>query len=100
MRVERSKDISVRTNVARAPARAPRWVVPAVKALLVLVDAFVAVACFCGAYMLREGYGVVAGLGDGGGPLVRYNKGLLWSTHFQPYAALLWFVVAVRVLSA
>jgi exopolysaccharide biosynthesis polyprenyl glycosylphosphotransferase len=100
MRAERSERLRVKAGEVRASARAPRWVVPAVKAALVAADACVAVASFVAAYMIREGGGVIASFGDGGGPLVRLREGVWWSAQFQPYAALLWFVVVVRLLSA
>src|SRR5947209_4505440 len=91
MRAERSEKLRVSANEVRAKARAPRWVVPAVKAALVVADAVVAVASFAAAYVLREGGGVLAGLGAGG---------LVWEPRFEPYAALLWFVVVVRLISS
>ncbi|HEX3560905.1 MAG TPA: sugar transferase [Pyrinomonadaceae bacterium] len=92
MRAERSEKLRVSANEVRAKARAPRWVVPAVKAALVLADAVVAVASFAAAYVLREG----------GGVLVRFSPGagVVWQPRFQPYAALLWFVVVVRLISS
>jgi exopolysaccharide biosynthesis polyprenyl glycosylphosphotransferase len=92
MRAERSEDISVRANAPRAAARAPRWVVPAVKAALVVLDACVAAASFAAAYVLREGGGLLVRFGAG--------EGFVWQPRFEPYASLLWFVVAVRVLSS
>jgi exopolysaccharide biosynthesis polyprenyl glycosylphosphotransferase len=82
----------VRAGAPRAAARAPRWVVPAVKLALAAADATLAVASFAAAYLAREG----------GGLLVRFQleKGFVWQPRFEPYAALLWFVVAVRLLSA
>jgi exopolysaccharide biosynthesis polyprenyl glycosylphosphotransferase len=91
MRVEHSEDLKVKGAV-RAAARAPGWVVPAVKAALVLMDASVAVASFVAAYEMREG----------GGLLVRFGlgEGFVWQPRFEPYAALLWFVVVVRLVSS
>jgi len=75
----------------RAAARAPGWVVPLVKAALVLADAALAAACFGVAYVVREG----------GGLLVDFSfaRGFAWEPQFEPYAALLWFVVLVRLVS-
>src|SRR5687767_9131917 len=94
MRVERLKESGVVTGGARAPARAPGWVVPAVKAALAAADAAVAVASFAAAYLMREG-------GGGGGLLAGFSLagGFAWEPEFEPYAALLWFVVAVRLVS-
>jgi exopolysaccharide biosynthesis polyprenyl glycosylphosphotransferase len=65
--------------------------VPAVKAALVAADAAVAAACFAAAYVLREGGPLLAGFSLG--------RGFAWEPRFEPYAALLWFVVAVRIVS-
>src|SRR2546421_3050647 len=93
MRVEHSEKLRVSASEVRASARAPRWVVPAVKAALVAADAVVAVASFVAAYVLREGGGVLVGL-------LRPGFGIVWEPRFEPYAALLWFVVVVRLLSS
>jgi exopolysaccharide biosynthesis polyprenyl glycosylphosphotransferase len=66
--------------------------VPAVKAALVAADAAVAASSFAAAYALREGGPMLAGFS--------LARGFAWAEHFEPYAALLWFVVAVRVVSA
>jgi exopolysaccharide biosynthesis polyprenyl glycosylphosphotransferase len=92
MRAERSEKLRVGAGGVRAAARAPRWVVPAVKAGLVAADACVAVASFVAAYVLREGGGVLVGF--------RAGVGIVWEPRFEPYAALLWFVVVVRLLAA
>jgi exopolysaccharide biosynthesis polyprenyl glycosylphosphotransferase len=91
MRAERTESRTLTAKVPRAAARAPGWVVPAVKAALVLADTFVAVACFCSAYVAREGGGLLAGFS--------LARGFAWEPHFEPYAALLWFVVLVRLVS-
>src|ERR1700760_2946971 len=100
MRLEQYKQPRVSAGDVRAAARAPRWVVPAVKAALVAADVCVAVASFVAAYVLREGFGPIASFGDGGGPLAHLREGVWSSAQFQPYAALLWFVVTVRLLSS
>ena len=92
MRVEHSEKLRVGAKEVRASARAPRWVVPAVKSALVAADTCVAVASFVAAYAVREGGGVLERFGPG--------VGFVWQPRFGPYAALLWFVVAVRLLSS
>jgi hypothetical protein len=72
----------------RVPARAPRWIVPTVKVLLVIADAFAAALSFMLAFYTREHVSVFA---PGGG--------FAWSDRFAPYGALLVFVIAIRLLS-
>src|SRR5689334_14671971 len=91
MRAERTESARVAAEAPRASARVPGWVVPLVKAALVLADAGLAVACFCVAYAMREGGGLLAGFS--------FARGFAWERHFEPYASLLWFVVAVRLIS-
>ena len=87
MRAERLE--KSRAGAVRARPRAPRWAMPAVKAGLVAADAGVAVAAFVAAYALRQG----------GDILVRFRagEGFVWSVDFEPYGALLWFVVLARL---
>jgi len=91
MRAERTEGGTVAATAPRAAARAPGWVVPLVKAALVLTDAALAAACFCAAYALREGGRLLVDLS--------LARGFVWERHFEPYAALLWFVVLVRLVS-
>jgi exopolysaccharide biosynthesis polyprenyl glycosylphosphotransferase len=67
-------------SLVRVPGRAPRWIVPTVKVALVIADALIAAISFMLAFYVREGVSV-------------------WSARFAPYAALLLFVVAIRLLS-
>src|ERR1051325_11193847 len=67
-------------SLVRVPGRAPRWIAPAVKVSLVIADAAIAVLAFMLAFYVREGASVR-------------------SARFAPYAALLVFVVAIRLLS-
>lgn len=78
----------MRASEVRARGRAPRWVVPAVRAGLALIDAALAAASFVLAFSLREGEPVLA---SGGGAT--------WSDAFAPYGALLVLVVPIRVLA-
>ena len=80
---------AARARSVRAPARAPGWVMPAVKVALVAADALLAVACFVAAYLVREGGGVLNGFSLRGG--------FAWAAEFEPYGALLGFVVAARL---
>jgi exopolysaccharide biosynthesis polyprenyl glycosylphosphotransferase len=92
MRVEQLDKLHVKASAVRAEGRAPAWALPAARAALVAADAFVALACFVAAFMLREGSrGVVTAAHAGGG--------WTWSARFAPYAAVLVFVVPVRVLA-
>ncbi|HEX8423611.1 MAG TPA: hypothetical protein VF634_09370, partial [Pyrinomonadaceae bacterium] len=78
-------------SAVRVPARAPQWALPSVKIALVTADAFISVASFLAAFYLREGEHVVTKFGAEGG--------IEWSAEFAPYAAVLLFVVPVRVLA-
>ena len=72
----------------RVPGRAPRWIVPVVKASLVVADTLAAAISFMLAFYVRERISVFAAGG-----------GLAWSDRFAPYGALLVFVVCIRLLS-
>src|SRR5688572_15134260 len=88
MRAERERERFFDARSVRVPGRAPRWIVPTVKAGLVAADAFAAALSFIFAFMLREG-----------GSAFATSGGLKWSEAFEPYGALLLFVVAIRLLS-
>ena len=80
MQAERTRQSIVDPSIVRVPGRVPRWIVPTVKVVLVIADAAVAVLSFMLAFYVREGVSVR-------------------SARFAPYAALLVFVVAIRLLS-
>ncbi len=90
MKAIRATKSVTEAKAVRARARAPRWVMPLLKVLLVLTDALIAVISTALAFISREGTPIFAS-GDAGGSL--------WSTRFAPYAALLPFIVIIRVLS-
>jgi exopolysaccharide biosynthesis polyprenyl glycosylphosphotransferase len=88
MRAERKRERLTDASAVRVPGRAPKWIIPTVKALLVLTDAAAAAASFMLAFYFREGVSVFANSGD-----------FAWSNRFAPYGALLLFVVGIRLLT-
>ena len=88
MRAERKRQQLTDASAVRVPGRAPKWIIPTVKAWLVIADALAAAASFIVAFTVREGVSAFAG-----------NGMLAWSARFAPYGALLLFVVAIRLLS-
>ncbi len=90
MRVEGLDSWIMRARRVRARGRAPEWVVPAVKAALVAMDATITLASFLAAFYVREGMPV----------LMRNAEGhLAWSPEFKPYGALLPLVLLIRLLA-
>lgn len=90
MRAERVKKQTIAASTVRVPGRAPQWVIPSVKAALVVADVLVAAFSFAGAFYLREGESI----------WVRNSTGALtWSNDFAPYGALLLFVILIRLLT-
>lgn len=76
----------------RVPARVPQWVIPLVKAGLVALDVLIAWLSFIVAFRWREGHAVLMPSEAGG-------AAWMWSVRFAPYAALLVFVLPIRVLA-
>jgi exopolysaccharide biosynthesis polyprenyl glycosylphosphotransferase len=90
MRVERLKEPVVEARAVRVKGRAPRWVIPVVKAALVVADVALAAFSFMVAFYLREGVAVFARSAEGS---------FRWSARFAPYAALLPLVLLIRLLA-
>src|SRR5688572_13755955 len=87
MRAERKRQRFTDASAVRVPGRAPKWIIPTVKVLLVVTDALAAAGSFVLAFYFREGVSAFAG------------GSLAWSDRFAPYGALLLFVVGIRLLS-
>lgn len=87
IRAERKREQLTDASAVRVPGRAPKWIIPTVKALLVIADLAVAAGSFIFAFSLREGVSAFASAG-----------GVVWSDRFAPYAALLLFVAGIRLL--
>lgn len=87
MRAERKRQRFTDASAVRVPGRAPKWIVPTVKSLLVITDALAAASAFLFAFYFREGVSVFA-----------VDASWAWSNRFAPYGALLLFVVGIRLL--
>jgi exopolysaccharide biosynthesis polyprenyl glycosylphosphotransferase len=89
MKPERVKDFASDARAVRVPARAPRWVVGAVKAALASADLILSLLSFVGAFYLYHRV-----------PLIHpaTNGRLAWANAFGPYGALLPLVLPIRVV--
>lgn len=90
MRAEQIKMRVVEASAVRVPARAPRWIIPTVKAGLALSDAAIAAISLFTSFYLREGGEIFRSTMDGS---------FRWSVRFEPYASLLLFVILIRLLA-
>jgi exopolysaccharide biosynthesis polyprenyl glycosylphosphotransferase len=90
MQAERIRKDPIPASNVRVPARAPHWIIPSVKAALVVTDSLIAAFSFVAAFYIREGELILRRSATGG---------LSWSGKFAPYGALLLFVVLIRLLS-
>ena len=73
MRAQRKRQQFTDASAVRVPGRAPKWIIPTVKALLVVADALAAAGSFIFAFYLREGDSAFASGGS-----------LRWSDQFSP----------------
>lgn len=90
MRAERFKSRTVAASTVRVSNRAPHWVIPTVKAALVVADVSIAVFAFIGAFYIRHSEAIFGRTAMGS---------LTWSRQFAPYGALLLIVVLIRLLA-
>src|ERR1051326_2341332 len=88
MRAERKRQQVIDASAVRVPGRVLKWIIPTVKALLVITDALAAAGAFIFAFYLREGVSAFASDGT-----------FAWSNRFAPYGGLLLFVMGIRLLS-
>src|SRR3977135_3425718 len=80
----------IEARIVRAPSRAPHWVIPTIKAALVVADSLIAALSFAAAFYLREGGPIFQQTGPG-----KFG----WSAKFAPYGALVFLIVVIRVLA-
>ncbi len=73
-------------KLTKAEKRVPVWILPTVKVSIFAFDAILAFACFAVAFVLREGRAVFS------------ETALGWSEEFAPYAGVVFFTIAVRLL--
>ncbi len=90
MRVEQIKNPLIEASIVRAPSRAPHWVIPTIKAVLVVTDSLIAASSFGAAFYLREG-GTIFNQ--------THPDSFGWAPRFAPYGALVLFVILIRVLA-
>src|SRR5258705_2057410 len=88
MRAEKRATLFTTPSAVRVPARAPKWIVPAIRAVLVLSDAVCAALSLMLAFSYREGLSPFGSTGF-----------FHWSEHFAPYGSLLLLVVCIRLLT-
>jgi exopolysaccharide biosynthesis polyprenyl glycosylphosphotransferase len=89
MKAEPVKELLTDARAVRVPARAPRWMVPAVKTTLAITDVALTLLSFAAAFYLRHHEAI----------LQRNPQGnLSWSREFAPYAVLLPLVIPIRLL--
>ncbi|HEY3028296.1 MAG TPA: sugar transferase [Pyrinomonadaceae bacterium] len=89
MKVEQAKVSLPNVSAVRVPARVPAWVVPLVKTLLAFTDLALALLSFLAAFHFRHHAAILFRAADGG---------LTFTDAFSPYAALLPFILPIRVL--
>jgi len=77
--------MQTKLRVRKAENKMPRWVMPSIKASIILADALIALICFTLAFYVREGKPFFTEIG--------------WSPHFRPYIGVAFFAVVVRVLT-
>lgn len=82
--VNAEAQIETKPALRRAENRVPRWVMPVIKAAILLADGALAVLCFTLAFKLREGGAIFS------------QTAWAWSREFVPYAGILYFAVPVR----
>ena len=90
MKAERIRPSLTEASDVRVPARVPAWVVPAIKASLLIADLALAFAFFAFAFYLRLG-----------GAIIQHTAGgsRAWAAEFAPYGALLILVLPLRVIT-
>lgn len=72
-------------SLVRARRRAPEWVLPAVKGLLIFLDAFAAILVFAIAFKLRQEEPILS------------ETAWAWSEEFLPYGGILFSIIPIRL---
>ena len=88
MKPEPVREVLAEASAVRAPARAPRWVVPTVRVSLLFADLLLSIFSFLLAFYVRQRLPIMTSIA--GSPA--------WTEAFRPYAVLLPFVVPIRIL--
>src|SRR5262245_46552853 len=85
MQMKATTSFENKTELVRAENRMPRWVLPAVRVAMFVVDIILAKLCFVGAFVLR-----------GEGAIFQPGTWQL-SGEFAPYAAVLYLAIPIRL---
>lgn len=86
MKVENTIETPIEAKLKTEPRRVPFWLLPLVKSIILICDAFLAFGCFVLAFTLRQDKSIFA------------NNSWSWSEEFAPYTGVVFFVVIIRVL--
>lgn len=79
-------DQTEKQKLIKEQNRVPRWVMPLVKFIIIIIDAFLAFVCFAAAFIVRQNEPIFS------------ETAIAWSKEFVPYAGVVFFIVTVRVL--
>ena len=86
MKAEKAIERETKRELKRAENRVPRWVMPSVKAMILLADAVLVVVSFLSAFSFRQGEAIISA------------TAWAWSQEFVPYAGILFFAIPIRLL--
>lgn len=75
----------IKQSLVRAERRAPEWILPLVKLILIALDCAVAALSFALAFKMREGLPVLS------------STAWSWSADFMPYGGVLFFAIPIRL---
>lgn len=71
-------------GIAKIDRRAPRWLLPLVRYLIMVIDILIAAVCFLAAFKLRESQNILS------------STAWAWSREFVPYAGIFFFAMFAR----
>lgn len=85
MQLETVKNDKIKQSLARAQRRAPEWILPLVKIILIVLDCGIAALSFALAFKLREDLPILSA------------TAWSWSQEFMPYGGIVFFAIPIRL---
>ena len=85
MKLETIETDKIKQSLAQAERRAPEWILPLVKIILIVLDCAAAALSFALAFKIREGLPVLS------------STAWAWSPEFVAYGGVLFFAIPVRL---